>query len=301
MILVVIDNYKFLLKIINYLENANIKYTTDLEDEYDYILIAEFNKKNIEFIDNNIKGKKRIIFLTYLEENKIYNHYKSNSISSKKYNDWLYKNLKKCSLIIVSLPFFKNLILKKIKTKIEVIEFDVDYLINKNYKKQKNSILIIDFYYEHLNHIFELVNEYPKYNFTLLGFKPHYMLSKKNKLLFENIPPNIFFIKYYTMNDYINIVKNTQYVIYYNNDFKKYIYLANILSLKKQLIVKNSEIYDNYLINSKNIYLFDNEEELNKKLKKMLENRITNLSGDCYILVKDNNFNKTCQKLKKIL
>ena len=69
MVLIYIENKKLLSKVVSYIENIDIPYTTDFNINFNYLIIGEINDKIIDFIkEKNCK----IIFLTYLEENNIY-------------------------------------------------------------------------------------------------------------------------------------------------------------------------------------------------------------------------------------
>ena len=85
MILVYMENIDFMRKIINYLDNTNVKYTTNLSTNYDYILIAELNNKVINFAKEQYQIGKKIIFLSYLEEKNISFYYQRKSKKSKDY------------------------------------------------------------------------------------------------------------------------------------------------------------------------------------------------------------------------
>ena len=61
MILVYMENIDFMRKIINYLDNTNVKYTTNLSTNYDYILIAELNNKVIKDETIPVEDVKRIV------------------------------------------------------------------------------------------------------------------------------------------------------------------------------------------------------------------------------------------------
>ena len=82
MILVYMENIDFMRKIINYLDNTNVKYTTNLSTNYDYILIAELNNKVINFAKEQYQIGKKIIFLSYLEEKNISFYYQRKSKNS---------------------------------------------------------------------------------------------------------------------------------------------------------------------------------------------------------------------------
>src|SRR5690554_6868645 len=112
MIFIMIENKNLLSKIVSYFDHAKVKYTTNPNVDYDYYMVAELNQRILKRIKENISNKKKIIFITYLEEYKIIEFNDSNSVRANTYNNLLNSVLNQCYLVIVSLPSFKS-ILKK--------------------------------------------------------------------------------------------------------------------------------------------------------------------------------------------
>lgn len=297
MILVYIEDKKMLTKIVSYLESASLSYTTDLKVEYEYLLIAEANNKIIKLLDNIDLKTKKIIFISYLEEE---------NILKNKISDKLNKILNKCYKIIVSLPSIKNILKKKVKSEIVVIERELPIInisksnsdIYNKYKisKRKKKILLLDFDYNNIEIIHEIACKYNKINFVYVGFKSDYLIKEKNLNLLYNMPNNISFVKYFDFNIISDLVKISYLIINFHNIKFDINYLYMILIFKKQLLTKESNMYEDYLINSKNSYIFSDNKDLLIRLNKILEGRVANLTDNGYSLVKDNNFNEIAKK-----
>lgn len=293
MILVYIENKEILTKTISYLENANINYVTDINLEYEYILLAEVNNKILKLIEK--KKNKKIIFITYLEEENILN----NKISEK-----LKKLLNKSYKIVVSLPSIKKNLKKVTKNEIVIIEHELPIIsisksnsdIYNKYKisRRKKKIVLFDFDYNNIEIIYELAHQYKKINFVYVGFKPDYLLKEKQKDLLNNMPKNITYIKYYNFNILCDISKISYLIISFNTIDINYLYM--ILLFKKQLLIKENNKYEDYLINSKNSYIFKDNKDLLIRLNKILDNRVSNLTDNGYLLIKNNTFNEITKK-----
>lgn len=63
--LIYIEDNELSSKIISYLDYINKEYTLDINSKYEYVLIADINKKSIEISKN-----KKVILITYLFEKK---------------------------------------------------------------------------------------------------------------------------------------------------------------------------------------------------------------------------------------
>ena len=132
MIFVYIDNHNFLTKVIQYLNDAGVKYTTDLNVSFSYILVTSLNSKTLKFIDEY--PDKKIIFITHLEENKIFNYFSSNSKRSRLYQKLYHSFCNRCYKIIVSLPYYKAIFKYDCK-KIDVIPLELPNInIKRNMK-----------------------------------------------------------------------------------------------------------------------------------------------------------------------
>lgn len=270
-----IKNKVLLLKIIAYLDELNITYTTNIDDEYEYIIVGELSRKNISLIE---KTDKKVIFITYLIENKII-------MKNKFFLIKLNNILRKCFKVVVSMPSIKKviehenvIIIEKETSSINLYE---RFKINKNKKK----ILIIDLEGKKYNILEEITKLYPKYEFVYLT---HNEKIKRN---------NYTIIKDNNERNYIELIKMSSLVIVCDINID-ILYLYPIIILKKQIIMKNSPLYDDYFINSKNIYLFQDKKELLLKLKKIMEKRVANLTDEAYLLVTKNSFQKTINKIK---
>ena len=307
MVFVYIENKKFLSKIITYLENANVLFTTDFNNDYDIVLVAEINKRTMKLVKNSYLLKKKVIFISHLEENKIISNYDLHNKYSIEYRSTLYNFLNMCDLIIVSLPYFKTLLNKKIKRNIIVIErelepinlkVDSNIYVRYNLSKRKKKVLYLDSKYEYLSEFFQIALANPKIEFIMLGFIPDYYLSEHKKHLLMNIPSNVKSIKYYNDSSLIELLKVISSVIYVDKVVDINL-IYKILFLKKNLIVKENKIFDHHLIDNKNIYLFD-KNNLVKKVCKLLDGSIANLTLDGYDLVKNNKLNDIIIKINNI-
>lgn len=302
MILVIIDNKSLLCRIINYFDNSNIKYTTDINDDYDYLLVSDINSRIISLIKDNIKLKKKIIFIAYLEEVKIFKNYNLYNKQSLLYKNNLYSVLNMCFLVVVSLPFFKQLLSHEVSASIQIVEREIPYIeVSKKKGRLKKIITCIDPNYENIDSIFKLAIKNPKYLFQILGYVPDYELTNKIKAVLHNNPRNIRMIRYYDRDTYTRYCKNNAIVVYFDDNIENIDYLYYIFLLKRVILIKNSELYKKYLINSKNAYLFDDFMELDMKLNKILNNRVGNLTHSAYELINGNNFDKICIKFRKYL
>lgn len=302
MILIKMDNLEFLRKIITYFDCANILYTTNINDDYDYLLVAEVNKKINKLINLNIKNKKKIIFVSYLEENNIYKYNQSLTKKGTIYNEYLNSILSNSCIVITSFPYYKEMFKNKTNGKIMIINREIPFVPTKRkYKVNKKECLFIDYNYEHINDLYNNALKHEYIDFILLGYMPSYLLSKSKIKKLNNMPKNVSYIKYLNHNEYLLLLERVNLIVNCDDNINNYDSLQYMFLLKKQVIVKNVLVYNNYLINSKNTYLFNNSKELEYRLNKLIKSEMSNLTTDAFILIKDNNFLKTCNEFRKMI
>lgn len=310
MLLVYIENYSLLTKIIGYLDEAKIRFTTDIKEYHNChsMLIQTSTSKGINLI--NMMKNKKIIYLLYDEELKIYKNIKKYNQNSLTYKSKLYNKLNCCSSIITSHIYFKNILKGKYKGKFYIIPYENKEIITKNsllklykiYKlnKKKTIITIIDKDYKLVNFIYDYANKYNNINIVYIGYKQEEYLNKNEQEKLNSMPKNI--IKKYCTNpkDFEEIIRLSKVVIFNDNILEYFDYLNIIILLNKQLIIKNSDLCDKYFINSKNCYLYNNDEELSKKLEKYLKGDIGNLTYNTSKLIENNNYKEIINFIKKI-
>ena len=296
--LVYIENELYLKKILYLLKSSNISFTTNFNDNYDSIVIAELNSRTLNIVRKN--NNKRIIFLFHLEELRFSYHFSKQNKSSLLYKNKLYELLKLCNDIVVSLPYFQKLlsgILNKNVYVIPRINPSV-YSVNKkglikkyDLGKNKKKILVIDSNYQYLDYIYSLAHEYNSIEFIYISYTPSYRLTKSKQKLLDNKPINLKMEIDYSIEVILELIELSSVVIY-TSDLYDYNYLLMALMHKKQLFIKNFFAFDSYLVNSKNCYTFESKDELKLKIDKLLNERISYLGINGYELIKNNNYSQ---------
>lgn len=291
--LVYIENKDFLSKIVTYLDFGNIKYTFDAFSDFDCLIISQFNKKTLELVDKS----KKVIYIAYFDEYKIYSNYFKKNKKSNSYITKMKENFSKCNIIITSLPFFKKVFNSK---KVIVIPYEnlcIGLCKNKLFNIRKKTITIVDSNYKYLNYYFDLINNYDL-NYELIGFNSN--LNKKDKLLLNDLPKNLNLVKYCNERILQNYINDSQLIVFFDNIIESSNYLNICLNLKKNILLLDSELCNDFFIDNKNIYLFSLN-NFEKKFNRIIKNRVCNLGVEGYNLVKENTFKKTADKFCKLL
>ena len=311
MILVYMENIDFMRKIINYLDNTIVKYTTNLNNNYDYILIAELNNKVINFTKEQYQIGKKIIFLSYLEEKNISFYYQRKSKKSKDYLKKLNDILLITSKVFVHFEATRKIITENKEIPVIIVPKEIPVInISKNnkdiYNKYKikrrvKKIIVVDNEYKNIEKLYVLANTYPKYNFIYFGYNPDYLISKKQCDMINNLPSNVTLIKYNDLNVFSDVCKISDIVIFLEDYGINIDYVYITLLFKKQLVIKENKLFEDLFINSKNAYTFKSKEDLLLKFKKIVNNRVANLTDVAYFLIKDNTFDEIIKKYNAYL
>lgn len=311
MILVYIHHLDFMKKIVYYLDHTNVKYTTDLSSDYDYVLIAEINDRMIQFAKEQHQLGKQIIFLSYLEESHIAFYYSKKSKSSKEYFKRFTEILNLSSKIFVHFQMTRKIILEKKDIPVIIIPREIPIInISKSNKdiynkysfsKRKKKILMIDENYQYIDKINTLANMYPKYQFIAFGYKPDYLLKEKQKEFVHSMPKNVIPIRYIDFNLFSDLCKISHLVVVLDHRHINMNYIDITLLFKKQLLIKENPLFHDFFINSKNAYIFQTKDELLLKFKKIMTNRVANLTDNGYLLIKENTFDEIIKKYNAYL
>lgn len=298
--LIYIENLDLASKVVSYLDYINTSYTLDLDDNYETVLIAQVSNKTKEIIKN-----KKVIFITYLLEDKIYKNYLRNNKKSRNFKTKLNGIFNKCFLIISSLEGIKK-ILRDVADKIKIIPITLPTInISKNNKelyskynisKRKKKIIIFDLDYNYLSEANELAIKYNKYEFIYIGFNQDYNLSLKNRQLLNKLANNIIKVKYIDINIFSDLLKISNMVITCSDILLNIDYFYAAVILRKPILAKNSILLESEYINSKNIYTFDNLKELDLKFSRMINYRLSNLTDETYEVIKNNTFDNIAKK-----
>lgn len=293
MIFVYIENHYFLTKVIQYLTDAGIKYTTDLNIPFSYILVVSLNSKILKFIDEY--PDKKVIFMTHFEENKILSYFSSNSKRSRLYQKLYHSFCNRCYKLIVSLPYFKTIFKYDCK-KIDVIPIELPdatikrntkYIYDKyNFNKKRKKIVVIDLFYKNISYVHDISINYPKFDFIYIGYKPIYLFTNKEKTLFNTLPSNIIYIPYIDLDIFSDLCRISYMVIDFDSYLLDRVYLYTIFLLRKQLIIYDSYLYRDFLVPSKHCYFFKTIDELILRIDKIIDMRVMNLTEVGYDLIK---------------
>jgi len=290
--LIYIEKKELLGEIITYLKESKTPYTTDIDVDIDTVLFAEITPRIIKKMEYYKELDKKIIFILYLEEEKIYIQSKLNNKTSKNYIKKINYIINISDIVVASLPFFKNLfgdkvvIIEHILNSFSISKQTNEILKKYSLKRRKKKILIFDFDYHYLDYIESVVEKYPKLEYIYLGLKPNYLLTFKNKKKLKNLEEKVTFIPYYNLNAIIDFIQLSDMIINFEDINLKRSYLYIIFLLKKELIMKQSSLFEDYLINSKNVYTFKTKDGLLKKLNKIEHDRLGNLTDNAYDIIR---------------
>lgn len=308
MMLVYIQNRNFLTKIVECLDVAKITYTTDTNAPYSYILVADMTHKTEKFIMEHLD--KKVIFITQLEEYKMYNSLTANNKESRSYQLKMNRFLKLCHKIITSSLYLQQEFLKKhinvqyIPVALPVITISSnnrEIYERYNLPKRRKKIIIVDILYKHIDTLFLLSEKYPKYHFIYIGYEAGYNLSARQKNFLKMMSDNISYVKYVDLSIFSDICKLSSIVIYFETFILPREYLYIPILFKKILLVEDILWYQNFLINSKNAYLFNNNDSLILKFSKIIEGRVMNLTERAYELIQECDYTSVIKKYRDYL
>ncbi len=303
MVLLQIKNKQWLSKLVTYFDHNDIEYTTNPDSEYDMVLFMELT----DSVFYKIKEKdKKVFFLSYLEEQKIFEATIKNNSRSRAYLKKISRFLRCCDTVIVSQIGMQKLIRKISDKKIDIIPYElpvinVSLTLKELYQKyslskKKKKILILDSEYRYLKWVNVIAYHYPKYQILYLGYAPDYSLSEQKRELLHHLKENVLLIKYFDFASFSDLVKISSIVISVDSLIKDHSYLDLILFFGKPLLIMETNFYSDYLIDSKNCYMFHTGKTLCDKLAGMITGQYPPVTEFGYQLIKGNNEKEILKK-----
>lgn len=303
MLLLQIKNKLWLSKLVTYFDHIDLEYTTNPDHDYDMVLFMEFT----DSVFYKIKQKdKKVVFLSYLEEEKIYEATIKNNSRSRSYLKKATRFLRCSDTVIVSQIGMQKIVEKISNKKIAIIPYELPIInvsltpkeLYQKYSlaKRKKKILFLDSEYQYLKWVNELAHRFPKCQILYLGYMPDYQLSESKQQLLHHLKENILLIKYFDFATFSDFVKISSIVVSSDNLIKDHSYLELILFFGKPFLIKETKFYCDYLVDSKNCYTFTNGKAMLDKFCGLMDETIPSVTESGYQLIKENNEREVLKK-----
>ena len=300
------------------LEDENIEYTLNPKDDYDILHINTWFLKSY-FVAKKAKRKgKKIVYHAHSTEEDYKNGFILAKQTSKLIKWWLVKCYKLGDVIITPTIYSKRL-LEKYKglenKKIYAISNGIDldfFKYNQEYGKEfrekygytKNDKVIvgIGLYIERKGIVdfVELAKKMPEYKFIWFGYSPLAAATYPVRKAVNTKLDNLKFAGYVEKDMIRSALNGCDLYLFPTLEETEGIPIIEAMACKTPSIVRNIPIFDEWLVEGKNMYKAKDIDEFEEKIKKILNKELPDLTDNYRQVVEERNMKNIGKKLREV-
>ena len=298
------------------LESAGIDYTLDLKDDYDILHINTYFPISYEIAKKAKKKGKKIVYHAHSTEE----DYKNGFILAKQtapiFKKWLIKCYNLGDVIVTPTPYSKKLLEKygidkkiyPISNGIEIEKFTKNVENGKKfrkkygYTKEDKVIIGIGLYIERKGIVdfVELAKRLPEYKFIWFGYSPLKAATKPVKEAVNTKLDNLVFAGYVEQEEISWAMSGCDLYLFPTLEETEGIPIIEACASKCRTLIRDIPVFDNWLKDGKNTYKAKNIDEFEDKIKKIINNKLPDLTEEAYKVAEERRIEKIGQLLKKV-
>ncbi len=296
------------------LESCGVEYTMDPKDNYDLIHINTYGPKSYLLAKKAKKEGKVVIYHAHSTEEDFKNSFILSNKISPYFKKWIMKCYNLGDYIITPTPYAKKLLSSYgIKKPIEVVSNGIDLSLfdtkktncfrqKFNYTKQDKIILGIGLYLERkgILDFVELAKRMPEYKFIWFGYSPLSLSPKKIKDAVNTKLSNLLFAGYQEPEMVKAALSECDLYLFPTLEETEGIPIIEACAMKCDSLIRDIPVFDQWLINGKNVYKAKNLDEFEIKIKKILNHELPSLTEEAYKVAKQRDLKGIGKKLKRI-
>lgn len=300
------------------LTNEGIEWTTNPEDNYDIIHINTWFLKSYRMSKKAHKNGKKVVYHAHSTEEDYRNGFIFSKATSKIVKWWLVKCYGSGDVIVTPTPYSKRLLegYKGLeKKKIYAISNGIDMtLFQKDekageefrkaygYTKDDKVIIGVGLYIRRKGIVdfVELAKMMPEYKFVWFGKSPLSAATNDVKKAVNTKLDNLIFAGYVPQEKIKEAMNSLDLFIFPTLEETEGIPIIEALACKCPSIIRDIPVFDNWLIDKKNVYKAKDVNDFKDKIKKFFDGKLEDLSEEGYNVAKQRDLKIIGEKLKNI-
>ncbi|MDD3453784.1 MAG: glycosyltransferase [Bacilli bacterium] len=303
------------------LEDNNIDYTTNKNEEYDIVHINFYGPKSYFLAKKAKKLGKKIIYHAHSTEEDFKNSFIFSNLLSPLFKKWIIKCYSLGDYIITPTPYSKRILesygitrpIVAISNGIDMQAFErneekgLKFREKFNFDKNDKVIIGVGLYIERkgILDFVELAKRMPEYKFVWMGYSPLAASPKKIKDAVNTKLPNLFFPGYVEFEILQGAYSGANVYIFPTLEENEGIPALEACTSKIDMIVRDIPVFESWLINNKNVYKAKDVNEFEILIKKLINKEIPSLTNEAYQVALDREVKKVGKQLievyKKVL
>lgn len=300
----------------NALKAVNIEYTTNPKDDFDIAHINFYGLKSYKLAKKLKKQGKKIVYHAHSTEEDFRNSFIFSNQVSKLFKKWLIKCYTLGNAIITPTEYSKKLLQSYgIKNDIYVVSNGVElknfghdekagreFRKKYNFKKEDKIIVGIGLYIERKGIIdfVELAKQMPEYKFIWFGYSP-LIFSRKNVRKAVNTKlNNLIFAGYVEQETICQALNGCDVYIAPTYEETEGITIIEAVSCKTNMVVRDIPVFDDWLVDGKNVYKARNVNEFKNKIEEIISGKLPSLVQEAYSIAEERKSENIGEKLKNV-
>lgn len=300
------------------LEYANISYTLDTKEDYDILHINTYFPKSYFLAKKAKKHGKKIVYHAHSTEEDYKNGFILAKQTSKLFKWWLIKCYSLGDVIVTPTPYSKRLLegykglenkkIYDISNGIEIDFFKRDEALGKEFRKNYNIkddekvIIGIGLYIERKGIVdfVELAKRLPQYKFIWFGYSPLAASTKKVRDAVNTKLDNLTFAGYVEPQVIKSAMSGCDLYLFPTLEETEGIPIIEACACKTPALIRDIGVFEDWLVDGKNVYKAKNIDEFEEKTKKILSNELPNLTEEAYKVALTRDLKNISMQLKKV-
>ena len=300
------------------LKKANVKYTLNKNDDYDILHINTYFPKSYMVAKRAKKDGKRIVYHAHSTEEDYKNGFIFAKQTSKLFKKWLIKCYSLGDVIVTPTPYSKRLLesykglenkkIYDVSNGIELEFFKQDKKLGEKfrkkygYKKDDKVIFGIGLYIERKGIVdfVELAKRMPEYKFIWFGYSPLIAATKPVRKAVNTKLDNLIFAGYVEPDVIKGAMNGGDLYIFPTLEETEGIPIIEACACKTNAIIRDIPIFEDWLVDGKNVYKAKNVDEFEKKIKMFFEGKLPSLVNEAYNVALKRDIKTIGKELKKI-
>ena len=300
------------------LENENIEYTLNPEDDYDILHINTYFLKSYRLAKKAKKKGKKIVYHAHSTEEDYKNGFILAKQTSKLFKKWLIKCYSLGDVIVTPTLYSKKLLegykglegkkIYAISNGIEIEFFEKDEKLGKKFRKDygfsdKDKVVVgIGLYIERKGIVdfVELAKRMPEYKFIWFGYSPLAAATAPVRKAVGTKLPNLFFPGYVEQEVIKGAMSGANLYIFPTLEETEGIPIIEACACKQNAIVRDIPIFEGWLEDGKNVYKAKDVNEFEEKIKGILEGNLPSLVENAYNVALERDLKNVGKDLKQV-
>lgn len=300
------------------LEYQGVDYTLDPKDDYDILHINTYFPKSYFLAKKAKKNGKKIVYHAHSTEEDYKNGFILSKQTSKLFKWWITKCYSLGDVIVTPTSYSKKLLkgykglenkkIYDISNGIELEFFKEDkkkgeeFKKKYGFKKEDKVIFGIGLYIERKGIVdfVELAKRMPEYKFIWFGYSPLYATTKKVRKAVNTKLDNLTFAGYVEPSVIKGAMNGGDLYLFPTLEETEGIPIIEACACKKDAIIRDIPIFDDWLIDGKNVYKAKDVDEFEEKIKLFFEGKLPSLTKNAYKVAEQRDLRIIGKKLKEI-